>query len=73
MTHAQTATFDFKSLYEVEFEYDYLTVTAATYDGQEVTLDVIGDNDTNGDARAETSNGVWVDKSYNLAPFIGKK
>ncbi|WP_407945414.1 immune inhibitor A domain-containing protein [Paenibacillus silvestris] len=73
LTQAKTATFDFKSLYEVEFEYDYMTVTAATYDGQEVTLDVIGDNDTNGDARAETSNGTWVDKSYNLAPFIGKK
>ncbi|MDR6882570.1 immune inhibitor A domain-containing protein [Bacillus sp. 3255] len=73
LTHAQTASFDFKSLYEVEFEYDYLTVTAVTYTGQEVTLDVIGDEDTNGDAKAETTNGTWVDKSYDLTPFAGSK
>lgn len=72
LTQAQTATFDFKTLYDVEFDYDYLTVTAATYNEQ-VTLDVIGDNDTNGDARAESTNGAWVDKSYDLSQFAGKK
>nr|WP_246320901.1 immune inhibitor A domain-containing protein [Paenibacillus germinis] len=72
LTQAQTATFDFKTLYDVEFEYDYLTVTASTYNEQ-VTLDIIGDNDTNGDARAETTNGAWVDKSYDLSHFAGKK
>nr|WP_307441251.1 immune inhibitor A domain-containing protein [Paenibacillus sp. V4I3] len=72
LTQAQTATFDFKTLYDVEFEYDYLTVTASTYNEQ-VTLDIIGDNDTNGDARAESTNGAWVDKSYDLSQFAGKK
>ncbi|CAH1216766.1 Immune inhibitor A [Paenibacillus allorhizoplanae] len=72
LSQAQTATFDFKTLYDVEFEYDYLTVTASTYNEQ-VTLDIIGDNDTNGDARAETTNGAWVDKSYDLSHFAGKK
>ncbi|MGO4273910.1 choice-of-anchor J domain-containing protein, partial [Paenibacillus sp. TAF58] len=72
LTQAQTAAFDFKTLYDVEFEYDYLTVTASTYNEQ-VTLDIIGDNDTNGDARAETTNGAWVDKSYDLSHFAGKK
>ncbi|MGF7034898.1 immune inhibitor A [Paenibacillus mucilaginosus] len=71
LTGAKTASFDFKTLYEVEFEYDYLTVTAVTYDGKSTTLDVIGDEDTNGDAKAETTNGAWVDKSYDLTPFAG--
>lgn len=72
LTQAQTAAFDFKTLYDVEFEYDYLTVTASTYN-ELVTLDIIGDNDTNGDARAESTNGAWVDKSYDLSQFAGKK
>nr|WP_223192808.1 immune inhibitor A domain-containing protein [Paenibacillus sedimenti] len=72
LTQAQTATFDFKTLYDIEFDYDYLTVTASTYNEQ-VTLDIIGDNDTNGDARAESTNGAWVDKSYDLSQFAGKK
>lgn len=72
LTQAQTAKFDFKTLYDIEFDYDFLTVTAVTYNGP-VVLDIIGDNDTNGDARAESTNGAWVDKSYDLSPFVGKK
>ncbi|WNR47057.1 immune inhibitor A domain-containing protein [Paenibacillus roseipurpureus] len=72
LTQAQTASFDFKTLYDIEFEYDYLTVTATT-SNETVTLDIIGDDDTNGDARAESTNGAWVDKSYDLSQFAGKK
>jgi immune inhibitor A len=72
LTQAQSAVYEFKTLYDVEFEYDYLSVTAATYNEQ-VTLDIIGDNDTNGDARAESTNGAWVDMSYDLSQFVGKK
>lgn len=73
LTNAQSATFSFKTRYDIEFEYDYLYVTAVTSDGQETQLDVIGDDDTNGDARAESTNGAWVDKAYDLSPFAGKK
>ncbi|MCZ8521635.1 MULTISPECIES: immune inhibitor A domain-containing protein [Paenibacillus] len=73
LTAAKTASFDFKTLYDVEYQYDALTVTAVTYDGKSVVLDTIGDDDTNGDAKAETTNGAWVDKSYNLNQFAGSK
>ncbi|WP_442970863.1 immune inhibitor A domain-containing protein [Rossellomorea sp. LJF3] len=73
LTNATTASFDFKTLYEVEFEYDYLYVTAKTASGKEVELDVIGDDDTNADTTAETTNGEWVDKSYDLSQFAGEK
>jgi immune inhibitor A len=73
LTNAKEATFDYKAYYEVEFEYDYLTVYAETEDGKRTEIDVIGDDDTNGDASAETTNGQWVDKSYDLSSFAGKK
>ncbi|MGG4166150.1 immune inhibitor A domain-containing protein [Rossellomorea vietnamensis] len=73
LTNATTASFDFKTLFEVEYDYDYLYVTAKTASGEEVELDVIGDEDTNGDATAETTNGKWVDKSYDLSQFAGEK
>ncbi|WP_226645577.1 immune inhibitor A domain-containing protein [Mesobacillus subterraneus] len=73
LTNATDAVFDFKTLYDIEFEYDYLYVTAVTSDGEEVELDVIGDDDTDGDARAESTKGKWVDKSYDLSQFAGKK
>jgi immune inhibitor A len=71
LTNATTAKFDFKTLYDVEFNYDYLYVTAVTNDGIEVELDVIGDENTAGGA--ETTKGQWVDKSYDLSQFAGKK
>ncbi|MFC7373587.1 immune inhibitor A domain-containing protein [Fictibacillus iocasae] len=73
LTNAKSASFDFKTLYDIEFDYDYLYVNAVTSDGQEVELDVIGDDDTDGDARAESTKGQWVDKSYDLSQFAGKK
>ncbi|MRX74300.1 M6 family metalloprotease domain-containing protein [Bacillus lacus] len=71
LTKASSAEFSFKALYDVEYDYDYLYVHAVTEDGKSVTIDTIGDEDTlNG---AETTNGQWVDKSYDLSQFKGKK
>ncbi|WP_395939741.1 immune inhibitor A domain-containing protein [Bacillus sp. 03113] len=73
LTQATNAAFTYKGWYDIEYDYDFLTVKAITSDGQETVLDVIGDEDTDGDARAESSKGQWVDKSYDLSPFSGKK
>ncbi|WP_312067332.1 immune inhibitor A domain-containing protein [Exiguobacterium sp.] len=72
LTNAKEAKFDFKALYDVEFDYDFLTVTA-TAGGQSKVIDTIGDQDTDGDKRAESTKGAWVDKSYDLSEFAGKK
>jgi immune inhibitor A len=73
LTGATTATFDYKTLYEIEYDYDFLNVTAVTSSGEKAVIDVIGDEDTNGDGSAETTNGKWVDKSYDLSQFAGEK
>ncbi|MBN8202333.1 immune inhibitor A domain-containing protein [Bacillus sp. NTK034] len=73
LTNAETAAFNAKVYYDIEFDYDYLTVTAKADDGTEAELDVIGDDDTDGDARAESSKGEWEDKTYDLSGFAGKK
>ncbi|MDQ0243572.1 immune inhibitor A [Bacillus fengqiuensis] len=73
LTNATNATFDYKGYFDIEFEYDYLYVNAVTEDGEKTLIDTIGDDDTDGDARAESSKGEWVDKSYDLSQFAGKK
>ncbi|WP_277423945.1 immune inhibitor A domain-containing protein [Bacillus sp. FJAT-42376] len=73
LTAATTAKFDYKAFFEVEFEYDYLYVNAVKEDGTKVLIDTIGDEDTKGDATAETSLDQWVDKSYDLSQFKGSK
>lgn len=73
LTSATTAAFNAKAYFDIEFDYDYLTVTAKASDGTEAELDVIGDEDTDGDARAESSKGQWTDKTYDLSEFAGKK
>ncbi|WP_214745172.1 immune inhibitor A domain-containing protein [Exiguobacterium sp. s189] len=64
----------FDSFYEVESDYDYLYVKAVS-GGKEVVLDVFGD-DVNGANEAgypaETTNGAWVNKSYDLSQFAGQ-
>jgi len=72
LTNAKQAKFDFKAYYDVEFNYDFLTVTA-TADGQSKVLETIGKKDTDGDERADSTKGAWVDKSYDLSEFAGKK
>ncbi|MBV6737748.1 immune inhibitor A [Priestia megaterium] len=73
LTKAKTASFKYKANYEVEAEYDYLYVNAILPDGSKVLLDTIGDKANNADNSAETSNGKWEDKSYDLSKFKGKK
>ncbi|WP_090832455.1 MULTISPECIES: immune inhibitor A domain-containing protein [unclassified Bacillus (in: firmicutes)] len=72
LTNATNAKVDFKALYDIEFDYDYAYVKAVTSDGT-IILDTFGDTDTDGDARAESTKGQWVDKSYDLSQFKGKK
>jgi immune inhibitor A len=71
LTNAATATFNFKTLYDIEYGYDYLFVTAVKESGEEVELDVLGDENTGGGA--DSTKGQWVDKSYDLSQFAGKK
>ncbi|EMA6342195.1 immune inhibitor A [Bacillus cytotoxicus] len=71
LTSATNATFDFKSLYEIETGYDFLEVHAVTEDGTKTLIDTIGNKDVKGGA--DTTLGEWVDKSYDLSQFKGKK
>ncbi|MBH0172695.1 immune inhibitor A [Fictibacillus sp. 23RED33] len=74
LTGAADAKLDLKAYYDIEFEYDYLYVNAFV-DGvkQDTPLKVYGDDDTDGDARAESTKGQWVNESYDLSQFAGKK
>ncbi|WP_462410285.1 immune inhibitor A domain-containing protein [Neobacillus sp. Marseille-QA0830] len=75
LTNASTATFDFKSFYEVETDYDYVTITAVANDGTTKEVDFIGDDtdEVRSSSAYETTKGEWVDKSYDLSEFAGKK
>ncbi|WP_374110549.1 immune inhibitor A domain-containing protein [Neobacillus cucumis] len=75
LTTASSATFDFKAYYEVETDYDYVTVTAVANDGTTKQLDFIGDDTdvVRSGSAFESTKGTWVDKSYNLEDFAGKK
>ncbi len=71
LTNATTAKFDFKSLYEIEAEYDFLEVHAVTEDGQQTLIERLGEKANSGNA--DSTNGKWIDKSYDLSQFKGKK
>lgn len=71
LTNATSAEFKALQWFEVEYDYDYVYVNAVTSDGQTVQLDVIGDENTEGGM--ETTNGKWVEKTYDLSQFAGKK
>ncbi|MFY4775598.1 immune inhibitor A domain-containing protein [Metabacillus sp. RGM 3146] len=71
LTNATNATFNFKAHYDVEYDYDFLEVNAVTSDGTKTLIDKIGDEDTNNGA--DSTKGQWVDKSYDLSQFKGKK
>ncbi|WP_096184366.1 immune inhibitor A domain-containing protein [Effusibacillus lacus] len=74
LVYAKEAAFDYKAYFDIEYDYDFLYVDVLDENGTELNqIDVIGDEDTDGDARAESSKGQWVDKSYDLSPFAGKK
>ncbi|MBV7505848.1 immune inhibitor A [Bacillus sp. sid0103] len=70
LTNATNAEFSYKANYEVEYDYDYVSVNALV-DGKEVELDKIGD--TNVADGMDTTNGKWIDVSYDLSQFAGKK
>jgi len=71
LTNATTAEFKALQWFEVEYDYDYVYVNAVTSDGQTVELDLIGDENTQGGM--ETTNGEWVEKTYDLSQFAGNK
>ncbi|MGM7427602.1 M6 family metalloprotease immune inhibitor InhA1 [Bacillus pacificus] len=71
LTNATTAKFDFKSLYEIEAEYDFLEVHAVTEDGKQTLIERLGEKTNSGNA--DSTNGKWIDKSYDLSQFKGKK
>ncbi|PEZ01621.1 peptidase M6 [Bacillus sp. AFS018417] len=71
LTNATNAKFDYKSLYEVEADYDFLEVHAVAEDGTKTLVDTIGDEKVKGGM--DTTDGKWVDKSYDLSQFKGKK
>ncbi len=73
LTGASTAEFSYKAWFDIEYDYDFLYVKAITDSGEELILDVIGDDDTDNDKRAESSKGQWVDKVYDLSSFAGQK
>ncbi len=71
LTNATNAKFDFKSLYEIEAEYDFLEVHAVTEDGKQTLIERLGEKANSG--KADSTNGKWIDKSYDLSQFKGKK
>lgn len=71
LTNVTTAEFKALQWFEVEYDYDYVYVNAVTSDGQTVELDVIGDENTEGGM--ETTKGEWIEKTYDLSQFAGKK
>ncbi|PLS06994.1 immune inhibitor A domain-containing protein [Neobacillus cucumis] len=70
LTNATNATFTYNTNYEVEFDYDYVYVNAIV-DGKTVELDTLGD--TNVADGLDTTQGKWVEKTYDLSQFAGKK
>lgn len=71
LTNATNARFDYKSMYEIETDYDFLEVHAVKEDGTKTLVDRIGEkNVKNG---LDTTDGKWVDKSYDLSKFKGQK
>ncbi|HDX9590615.1 TPA: immune inhibitor A [Bacillus pseudomycoides] len=71
LTNATTAKFDYKAFYELEAKYDFVDVYAIAEDGTKTKLDRMGDKDVkNG---VDTTNDKWIDKSYDLSQFKGKK
>ncbi|WP_406651925.1 M6 family metalloprotease immune inhibitor InhA1 [Bacillus cereus] len=71
LTNATNAKFDFKSLYEIEAGYDFLEVHAVTEDGKQTLIERLGEKATSGNA--DSTNGKWINKSYDLSQFKGKK
>jgi immune inhibitor A len=80
LTNATTANFDFKTLYEIDFDYDYLYVNVLDENGKLLKehFDVLGDENVNGGFDYKGQPGVTTfddSKSYmnDLIPDAGRK
>ncbi|PEB53726.1 peptidase M6 [Bacillus pseudomycoides] len=71
LTKAVNAKFDYKANYELEANCDFIEVHAVTEDGTKTLIDKLGDKVVKGDQ--DTTEGKWIDKSYDLSQFKGKK
>ncbi|MBJ7947594.1 M6 family metalloprotease immune inhibitor InhA2 [Bacillus cereus group sp. N24] len=71
LTKGTNAKFDYKANYELEAECDFVEVHAVTEDGTKILIDRLGEKVVQGDK--DTTDGKWIDKSYDLSQFKGKK
>lgn len=72
LTNATNATFSYKTNYKIEYDYDFLYVDVLDENGQILQeIDKLGDENTNNGA--DSTNGQWVDKAYDLSAFKGQK
>ena len=71
LTKGTNAKFDYKANYELEAECDFVEVHAVTEDGTKTLIDRLGEKVVQGDK--DTTDGKWIDKSYDLSQFKGKK
>jgi len=76
LTGKTSATFSYKANYEIENagEYDKLSVYVQTEDGKTLKeIERLGWTATNEQKELYTTEGNWVDKSYDLSEFAGQK
>ncbi|PEA54663.1 peptidase M6 [Bacillus pseudomycoides] len=71
LTKATNVKFDYKTSYEVETDCDFVEVHAIEENGTKTLIDKIGETDVK--SGADTTEGNWIDKSYDLSQFKGKK
>ena len=71
LTNATSAKFDFKSFFEIESNSDIVEITAVEENGNKTILERIGENETQD--KFTSTNYEWIDKSYDLSSFKGKK
>ncbi|MBN3553965.1 immune inhibitor A [Fictibacillus nanhaiensis] len=75
LTGKTSAVFSYKANYEIENggDYDKLSVYVKKEDGKMVEIDRLGWTATNAEKEKYTTEGKWVDKSYDLSAYAGQK
>ncbi|MGM0873481.1 MAG: immune inhibitor A domain-containing protein [Bacillota bacterium] len=72
ITNATNVEYSYKAFYDIETEYDYLHVNVLDDSGKALKeIDLIGDEFTT--EGSESTQGQWVDKTYDLSEFAGQK
>ncbi|EOA3904988.1 immune inhibitor A domain-containing protein [Bacillus cytotoxicus] len=71
LTKVENVTFTYKAFYEIEANYDFLEVNVVTEDGAKTRIDRIGEKEVQ--KGVDTTEGNWIDKSYDLSQFKGQK